>query len=463
MLNQKQKKKETRPFGVRDQIAYFCGDVGGSFINMFVDSYFLVFCTYVLGISAFYMGTLFLVARIWDAINDPLLGSLPDKYLIGKSGDRFKPYIKLFMLPLVLTGVMCFTNVSSWIMVWKCIWISVSYILCEMCYTGTSMPFGSLVSVISNDLVERGKLSRARAFGGGFVSVLLALVPQFIYDKNTNIIPNAFTILAVVCGAFSLLFYTLMLSNTVERVRYETKKEDYNFLEVMSALTKNRPLIGAMIAAMGFLFYGTGSSQLIPYLYKEYYHNTSIITIAMVVSMPIMLIIFPLVPRLIRRLGKKNIVLYPTILSMAVALVLFLVPIKNAFVYMILNMFAIIGPLVYAIICWAMVADCIDYHEYTTGKKADGTVYSIYAFARKLGSALASVFASYSLGWIGYVSGVQNQSQEVAVRIRYLVTAVPLFACILIIIGMGFVYNLSKEDGEKISAELKEGKHLGDE
>jgi GPH family glycoside/pentoside/hexuronide:cation symporter len=167
MLNEKQEKKETRPFGVRDQFAYFCGDVGGSFVNVFVDSYFLVFCTYVLGISAFYMGTLFLVARVWDAFCDPLLGSLTDKYVIGKSGDRFKPYVKLFMLPLILAGVICFIDVSSWTMVWKCIWISVAYILVEMSYTGTSMPYGSLVSVISNDFVDRGKLSHARAFGGG--------------------------------------------------------------------------------------------------------------------------------------------------------------------------------------------------------------------------------------------------------------------------------------------------------
>ncbi len=63
--------KKVRPFGVRDQVGYVCGDMAGSFVNLFVDSYFLTFCTYVLGISAAWMASLFLVARLWDAINDP--------------------------------------------------------------------------------------------------------------------------------------------------------------------------------------------------------------------------------------------------------------------------------------------------------------------------------------------------------------------------------------------------------
>ena len=82
-------KKQIRPFGVKDEIGYVFGDMAGSFVNLFVDAYFLIFCTNVLGISAGWMGTLFLVARLWDAINDPIMGSFPDRWMIGKSGDKF--------------------------------------------------------------------------------------------------------------------------------------------------------------------------------------------------------------------------------------------------------------------------------------------------------------------------------------------------------------------------------------
>ena len=97
-------EKKTRPFGVLDQVGYVCGDMAGSFVNLFVDAYFLTFCTYVLGISPAWMATLFLVARLWDAINDPIMGSFPDRWRLGKSGDKFKPWIKLFMIPLALSA-----------------------------------------------------------------------------------------------------------------------------------------------------------------------------------------------------------------------------------------------------------------------------------------------------------------------------------------------------------------------
>lgn len=450
---------EKRKFGIRDQWCYFFGDVGGSFVNIYVDTYFLVFCTYVLGINAAFMGTLFLVARIWDAINDPLIGSIPDRHLIGKSGDRFKPYIKLFMVPLAITGLMCFADVSNWASVWKHVWIVISYIAYGMCYTGTSMPYGSLATVITNDPIENAKLSRARSFGGGAVSMLMAFVPQFIYDKDHNPIGKAFFIVAIVFGICSLISYCILLSGSEERLHYEVKKEEYKYAEVLKNCFHNRPLLGAMLGAVGFLFYGTGFNQVSTYLFKEYYHDTNLITLASLVSIPIMLILFPFIPKLVRKFGKVKSVLYPAMFSAVVAIILFLVPIKNPYIFLVLNMFAAVGPMAYTLNCWTIVADCIEYHEWKFGQKANGSIYSIYTFSRKIGSAVASAFASYSLALIGFVSGVNEQTQEVANRIRYMVTAVPMIAGILIVIGLGLIYNLKKTDMDTIHEEIQKKHH----
>jgi GPH family glycoside/pentoside/hexuronide:cation symporter len=409
-----------------------------------------------LGINPSFMGTLFLVARIWDAINDPLIGSIPDRHLIGKSGDRFKPYIKIFMLPLALSGVMCFTDVSGFTNVWKYVWVCVAYIAYGMCYTGASMPYGSLATVATDDPVENAKLSRARAFGGAIVGILLAFVPQFIYDDNNNTVPRAFFVIAIIFGLLSMLAYTILLSGSVERVHYEVKKEDYKYSEVIGNALKNRPLLGTMIAAIGFLFYNTGFSQISSYLFKEYYHNTSMITLVALLAMPLMLIIFPLVPRLVNKFGKVKSVVYPTLVSFVFALIEFLVPIKNPYVFLVLTVFAIAGPMVYALNCWGIIADCIEYHEWKFHQKANGSLYSIYTFSRKIGSAVASAFASYSLALVGYVSGIESQTEEVAVRIRYLATSIPLIACVLILVGLGVVYNISKEDTNKIHEELEQ-------
>ena len=105
------KNKAIPPFGVKDQVGYVFGDMAGSFVNLFVDAYFLTFCTYALGIDPTWLAGLFLFSRLWDAINDPIIGSFPDRWRLGKSGDKFTPWIKLFMIPLGLSGVLCFSNV----------------------------------------------------------------------------------------------------------------------------------------------------------------------------------------------------------------------------------------------------------------------------------------------------------------------------------------------------------------
>lgn len=217
-------KKQIRPFGVKDEIGYVFGDMAGSFVNLFVDAYFLIFCTSVLGISAGWMGTLFLVARLWDAINDPIMGSFPDRWMIGKSGDKFKPWIKIFMIPLALSGVLCFLNVPLEGIALHA-YVAFAYVLYGMSYTGTSMPFGAMASVVSDDPIQRSKLSRARSIGGTIVGIVgLSIVPVVCFDKQSNILPGRFTLIAVVFGVLSIISYFVLLNLTQERIRQNVEK-----------------------------------------------------------------------------------------------------------------------------------------------------------------------------------------------------------------------------------------------
>lgn len=449
---------KNKKFTIRDQFGYAMGDAGGSFVNLYIDSYFMIFCTYVLHISPYFMGVLFLIARLWDAINDPIIGSFPDRWLIGKSGDRFKPYIKVFMIPLAIAGVMCYTNVAGLSDTAKYVWVSVSYILYGMCYTGTSMPFGSLASVITADPVERTKLSRARSIGAMITGVGLAVIPMLIWTDNPDgtqsPVPQAYFLIAIVFGILSILCYCLMLANTTERIKYQTNPKGYSYKRVLAGVFKNRPLIGAMVAVIGSMITITGSSQFGSYLFKEYYQQPQVVSLLGFVQMGVMLVLFPILPNMVKKFGKKNALMIPISISFVVAIFLFFVPIENVWVFFILNSVATMGNYMFNMMVWALVTDCLDYQEYITGERADGSVYSIFTFARKIGSALASTLASFSLGWIGYDESLTTQTVEVANRIRYLCTALPVATGLLLILGLGIIYNLSKADTEKISAEL---------
>lgn len=450
-------KKQIRPFGVKDEIGYVFGDMAGSFVNLFVDAYFLIFCTSVLGISAGWMGTLFLVARLWDAINDPIMGSFPDRWMIGKSGDKFKPWIKIFMIPLALSGVLCFLNVPLEGIALHA-YVAFAYVLYGMSYTGTSMPFGAMASVVSDDSIQRSKLSRARSIGGTIVGIVgLSIVPVVCFDKQSNILPGRFTLIAVVFGVLSIISYFVLLNLTQERIRQNVEKaEKFNYGKVLKATVHNRPLIGVMVATLGSMLFITGSNQVRSYIFKEYYARTDVMSIISLATIPILVICFPLVPKLVAKFGKKATLMAAIISSTIFSVIPVVMEIKNVYVYSALVVLGTIGQTVFTMLIWALVTDCLDYSEWKFNERSDGSMYSLYTFSRKIGSTIASTGVSFGLAAIGFVSGSNVvQTAEAVNGIYFLVNIIPVVTCALELIGVGLIFNLNKETTEQMYAELK--------
>jgi len=450
-------KKQIRPFGVKDEIGYVFGDMAGSFVNLFVDAYFLIFCTNVLGISAGWMGTLFLVARLWDAINDPIMGSFPDRWMIGKSGDKFKPWIKIFMLPLALSGVLCFFNVPLEGIALHA-YVAFAYVLYGMSYTGTSMPFGAMASVVSDDPIQRSKLSRARSIGGTIVGIVgLSIVPVVCFDKQSNILPERFTLIAVIFGVLSIISYFVLLNFTQERIRQNSEKaEKFNYGKVLKATVHNRPLIGVMVATLGSMLFITGSNQVRSYIFKEYYARTDVMSIISLATIPILVICFPLVPKLVAKFGKKATLMAAIVSSTIFSVIPVVMEIKNVYIYSALVVLGTIGQTVFTMLIWALVTDCLDYSEWKFNERSDGSMYSLYTFSRKIGSTIASTGVSFGLAAIGFVSGSNVvQTAEAVNGIYFLINIIPVVTCILELVGVGLIFNLNKETTERMYAELK--------
>lgn len=468
MILQKERRIYMRKFGIRDQIGYIFGDIGGSMVNLYIDMFFLSFSTYVLGMDPKYMAIVFFLAKVWDAINDPLMGSLPDRFTIGKSGDKFKPYIKIAMFFLALSPILCFLNVSSWSMMAKYVWVPFVYIFYGMSYTGTSMPYGAMASVITDDPEERMKLSRARSLGAVTVGILfIPYVSMVIWNKDQT--PNAFGYfeLAIIAAVVCLISYMLLVNLTTERIKLTPKSSDakskennYKFSEVLKGMLKNRPLLGLMIATVGGSFATLSTGGFAMYLYKEYYHAPRIMALSSIISLPVVFLCFFFVPKIGMKFGKKKVIMYGLAFSALFSLCLYLFPIANPYVFLVLNTIGGIGQTVFMILTWAMVTDCIDYQEYKTGQRADGTLYSIYTFSRKIGSSFSHSVATFVLGLIGFVSTVPVQADGVGDNIRDLVTIAPVFARVIQLIAMGLIYNLNKEKTDEMYKALKKDKKV---
>ena len=392
-------KEEKRPFSFKDELGYILGDMGGSFVNLYIDAFFLTFATYVLGVSPIFMGNLFLFARLFDAINDPIIGSLPDRWKLGKSGDKFKPYIKFAMWPLALSVLFAFADVSAWNSTLMHVWVVFAYVLYGVSYTGTSMPFGAMANIITDDPIERTKLSRARSIGGTLVGAgFLALIPLFIWDDAGQAVPKAFFIIAIFFALFSLLSYTGLLKLTEERIVEEKKAEDvvdFEYSKVLKDVFKNRPLVGVMLATVGSLIFITANGQLGAIMFLEYYKMPGLQSITQLSQVAVLVLCLPLVPRLSEMFGKQKTLLAAVAFNAVMAAFLFFVPIENPYLFVILFMIGNIGQTIFTMLIWALVSDSLDYHEYKFNYRSDGSLYSIYTFSRKIGSTIASTLAAY--------------------------------------------------------------------
>lgn len=454
-----EKSQNHRPFGKRDVLGYMFGDIGGSFVSLTFDAYYLIFTTYVLGINVGFMSGLFLFSRLYDAIDDPFIGSLPDRFSLSNS-SKFKPWIKIFMWPLALSILLGFSNINSFNLsdTIKHIWVVTCYMLYGISYTGTSMPFGAMANAIATNQKEREKLSAARAIGGLLIAfVIMGIVPILIWDKNNNPNVSGYTLVSILCAMGCIISYTLLNKMTVERKKLVSEKKvnkDYDFFKTIKEALSNRALVGIMIASIGSMIWITGNNQFVAFIFKEYYKAPRLQTIATVAQVPVTLLAFVSSSKLSDIYGKRKVLTRALLINLSLSLILFFQPIANPIHFIIINSIANIGQSFFMIYIWAFVGDAIDYHEFKYKTRNDGTIYSTYTFSRKVGTTIASASATAVLAAIGFISGQSSQSVEVSNSIRYLATSIPIIASLIELVGIRIIYHLSREDSRKISQRL---------
>ncbi len=213
-----------RPFGIRDKVGYLFGDLANDFTFIFASSYLMKFYTDVLGVSAAMVGILFLVARFVDAFTDVGMGRLVDTMPAGENG-RFRPWLKRMAVPLFIINVLMYLYpVAGLSMGLKTVYMFVTYILWgSVCYTAANIPYGSMASVITADPGERTSLSTFRSMGAMVAGILISVVSPLVLFRTENnvqvVIPERFTLMAVIFGVCAMVCYLLCYKLTTERVQ----------------------------------------------------------------------------------------------------------------------------------------------------------------------------------------------------------------------------------------------------
>lgn len=448
---------KVKPFGMQDKVGYMLGDVGSCLLFNFIGSYLLVFYTDVFGISAAAVGTLMAVSRVWDAINDPMMGVIVDKRKRTKYG-KFRPYLKYMGIPLGIFTILTFLVIPNMPQGMKLPYAYITYIGFGMAYTAINIPYGSLASVMTNDPVQRTELSTWRNISSIFAMIpLMVLTPKLVFDASDAVSPKGFLIAAVLYVIIANIGYRLCYKMTTERIINEVKEDapKASLGETLKTLGKNKALIGLILSSLGTLTAMFLPNALNAYLFKDYFQAPGLLSLAGLLPMVGTFLAIPVTGKLVAKFGKKNIAIYSGIVSIAAYVVLVLFPTKNPMLYIALITVSGFGTALYGMIVWALVGDVIDYQEYLSGKREEGIVYATYSLSRKLVQAIVGSIGGFALAAIGYQSGAATQAPEVAESIRTIITVVPLIGFIFGTVCLKFVYNLSNKTLNEVNEELE--------
>ncbi|MEH7547690.1 glycoside-pentoside-hexuronide (GPH):cation symporter [Neobacillus vireti] len=437
---------------LKEKVSYGLGDVGNGFMFDMGQIYLLKFYTDVLGISAYWGGLVFLVSKIFDAFADSTVGAFVDKRKIGKRG-KFRPFILFGSIPLAIMTVISFMA-PDFSGTGKIVFAFVTYMAFGLAYSIVNIPYGSLAASMTQDSVDRASLGSFRAIGSQFAMLIsgMVVIPIVLYFPNQKL---GYTVGIGTMALIGVIFHYICYRNTNENVIREPKveKEKVPMSKLFKLLLSNRPLIALCFVCL-FMVAASNLRTAVQLYYLQYnLKNTGLMTLLSFTSIGIAVIGSFFIPALVKRLGKKNTFIMGLLIGIVADALNFLLP-ASVPAFLTLLSIGSLGLSFAMGLPWVMVADAVDYHEWKTGQRTEGIVYSSYSFFRKLAQALAGFIPGVALGLIGYVPNAE-QTVGTLLGIKGLMFLVPAGLNLIAAVILILVYNLTEDLYIKIIDELK--------
>lgn len=418
----------TTKLSTKEKIGYGLGDTASNFFFQTFNIFLLYYYTDVFGLAPAAVGTMFLLARFWDAVNDPLMGVLADR-TVTKHG-KYRPYLLWVAIPYGVLGYLIFANPDLG-PDGKLIYAYVTYIAMMMAYTAINVPYSALMGVMTPSSMERTSLSSYRfvcAFGGGFL-VSLAVRP-LVRELGGGDEVLGFQYTMAIFAVVSILLFWFTFKTTRERVKPVVQK--LSLRGDFSALLRNTPWL-IMVAAAVFTLSNVAVRGAVTVHFFKYVVGDNgesflfgIDRTTLVMSSGMLAFIAGVffTAHVGKLLGKRNALMTCTLLNAVTVIGFYFIPPDQYWLMVAVNLLGnfFAGPT--PALVWAMYADVADYGEWKFGRRSTALVFSAAMFAQKMGLTIGGTLSGWMLGFYNFMPN-QPQTVETLDGIRIMFCIVP--------------------------------------
>lgn len=420
----------------KERLSFGLAGLGQNMVYNYTTAYIMVFYTDVVKLLPVAVGTLMLIARVFDAVNDSIMGTIIDKTHTKKG--KLIPYLKVIPVPMaVFTLLVFFVPDMSYTM--RLVYAYVSFILWDLMYTVSDVPYWGLSVAITSDPNERLKLiSLARILCNVGLAISIVIPPLMIsYFGGGSF---AYFITAVAMALSGSLLFSLVGYNAKERTTLDKQES-----APIRVLFKNKPLM--LLQLSRFLQAFRMVIATAGLYFAKYNMNDeaafSILGGLLIAAMILAMLVTPLLKKIF---SKKQLYNYSLLLGFASHFLMFILGFENMMINYILLFVSGLSLGLNDVITYTLVGDCVDYCEYQTGLRTEGLSFSLHTFTTKLQSAFGLFWIGIILTQVGFVENAVQSSQTLN-GIFSLISLYPAVASLCAIIPM-FWFKFSESDHE---------------
>ncbi len=435
---------------LREKISYGIGDFGFNLYWANISAFLLIFYTDVMGLAAGAVGTMMLVTKLADAVADPFMGAIADR--TRTRWGRFRPYLLFAAVPLAITGVLTWT-VPDLDGGGRLLWAYATFTLMMFVYTVLSMPYSALSGVMTADSQQRTTLISFRfiaAFAGTTLVNWLTLdLVRWLGRGDEQL---GWQLTMALYGVVAIATFVAVFANTRERIEPPPQQRSTMRQDVLDLLGNKPWLVPFVLALVIMVTIVMRSGSLVYYL--KYYVDRPELTGLFLGSYSVALAVgAALTPLLTRLMDKRRLMMGLMAGVGVISCAMYFVPKEQIWVMFALNTFVglLLGPK--SPLAFSMYADCADYTEWKTGRRATAMTFAAAAFSQKLGGAVASAAIAWMLAAMGYVAN-QAQSDASRLGIVLVLTVIPGVVALLAVWVMR-AYPLDDAALARVEADLQ--------